>query len=60
MSILDLSSHRVDLRHRAKLVDWLLEITINYDFGFATLFTAVEVLDRFIEGLKTPIKMEDL
>ena len=41
---------------RALLVDWLVEVQVQFDLLQETLFLSVSILDRFlqVEGRKTP------
>lgn len=52
-STCSLSAHKITHTHRARMIDWMIEVLTNFKCEDQTFFTAVSLLDRFLK-LKRP------
>ncbi len=56
-----LASHKVSERMRSKMVDWIIEVLINYNCDETTFFIGISIMDRYFKFYNNSIiKPEDL
>lgn len=44
-----LDNHKIDSGLRARMLDWMVEVTTSYNFDPKTYFAAVQIMDRYFE-----------
>lgn len=45
-----LRHHQIDALLRARMLDWMVEVTSSYKFGAKTYFDGVQLMDRYFEA----------
>jgi hypothetical protein len=45
-----LGRHEIDVQLRAKMLDWMVEVTSSYRFANKTYFDGVQIMDRYFEA----------
>lgn len=45
-----LSKHSIDATLRARMLDWMVEVTSSYKFSHKTYFDGVSLMDRYFEA----------
>jgi len=55
-----LEKHKITADFRAKMVDWIIEVTSKAECTSQTLFLSVAILDRFLQNSRTSYKNSNL
>lgn len=56
-----LSSHNISERVRSKMIDWIIEVLVNYNCDEQTFFIAVSLMDRYLKFYSiTSLKADDI
>jgi hypothetical protein len=45
-----LATHDIDRGLRARMLDWMIEVTSSYKFSTKTYFTGVQLMDRYFQA----------
>lgn len=45
-----LAQHEIDAHLRAKMIDWMVEVTASYKFTNKTFFDGIQVMDRYFHA----------
>lgn len=55
-----LKNHQIDVSLRARMLDWMTEVTCSYKFSSKTYFDGVMYLDKFLSKKQQIVKPEEL
>lgn len=51
-----LINKEINMKHRMILVDWMIDVVIEYKMTYETLYLAINILDRFLSKNETVLK----
>ena len=57
---LSLDRHAIEAQHRAKMVDWMIEVLASFKCCDQTFFLSVNIMDRYFKSCKQALPMADL
>jgi hypothetical protein len=55
-----LEKHKITVEFRAKMIDWIIEVTSKVECTSQTLFLSIAILDRFLQNSRTSYKNSNL
>ncbi len=55
-----LSAHKITTQHRARMVDWMIEVLTNFKCDEQTFFSAVNILDRYLKEKRPARELSEL
>lgn len=55
-----LSPHKVTHAHRARMIDWMIEVLTNFKCEDQTFFLAVQIMDRYFKEKRPARELSEL